>query len=121
MDDGAGHKVCASICAAVNNAQQRAKYPNLQKIFNNKDTRSLVCCSCDGNHCVSPHDTKTPGGKCHVEQWPKSTQNTRYDQVFKSQCPDAYSWQFDDLASTYQCLKANYEIVLCPGGKGHGK
>ena len=27
------------------------------------------------------------------------TLNTRYDEVFKSQCPDAYSWQFDDLAS----------------------
>jgi hypothetical protein len=52
MDDGAGHKVCASICAAINNAQQRAKHADLQKIFNNPDTRSLVCCSCDGNHCV---------------------------------------------------------------------
>jgi hypothetical protein len=117
MDDGAGHKVCASICAAINNAQQRAKHADLQKIFNNPDTRSLVCCSCDGNHCVSPHDKTKPGGKCFVEKWPRSSQNTRYDQVFKSQCPDAYSWQFDDLASTYQCEKANYEIILCP--KGH--
>jgi hypothetical protein len=52
MDDGAGNKVCASICAAINNAQQRAKHADLQKIYNNADTRSLVCCSCDGNHCV---------------------------------------------------------------------
>lgn len=86
---------------------------------------------------VSPHDNVTPGRKCYVEQWPRSTQNTRYDEVFKSQCPDAYSWQFDDLASniirrergldwtwpcrflvlgTYQCSKANYEIILCPSG-----
>ncbi|CAF3747141.1 unnamed protein product [Rotaria sp. Silwood1] len=116
MDDGAGHKVCASICAAIHNAQQRAKHGHLQTIYNNPDTRSLVCCSCDGNYCVSPHDNVTPGRKCYVEQWPRSTQNTRYDQVFKSQCPDAYSWQFDDFASTYQCYKANYEIILCPSG-----
>jgi hypothetical protein len=52
MDDGAGHKVCASICAAIHNAQQRGKHAQLQKIYNNPDTRSLVCCSCDGDHCV---------------------------------------------------------------------
>jgi hypothetical protein len=52
MDDGAGHKVCASICAAIHNAEQRAKHGHLQNIFNNPDTRSLVCCSCDGNYCV---------------------------------------------------------------------
>jgi len=52
MDDGTGGKVCASICAAIHNAQQRAKFPYLQNIYNNEDTRSLVCCSCDGNHCV---------------------------------------------------------------------
>jgi hypothetical protein len=52
MNDGAGNKVCASICAAINNAQQRAKHADLQKIYNNADTRSLVCCSCDKNYCV---------------------------------------------------------------------
>ncbi|CAF1103904.1 unnamed protein product [Rotaria sordida] len=120
MDDGTGRKVCASICAAINNAQQRARFTHLQNIYNNPDTRSLVCCSCDGNHCVSPHDNVTPGGKCYVEQWPRSTQNTRYDEIFKTQCPDAYSWQFDDFASTYQCTKANYEIILCPSGDSSG-
>ncbi|CAF4268641.1 unnamed protein product [Rotaria sp. Silwood2] len=120
MDDGTGRKVCASICAAIYNAQQRAKFVHLQNIYNNPDTRSLVCCSCAGNHCVSPYDNVTPGGKCYVEQWPLSTQNTRYDQVFKSQCPDAYSWAFDDLKSTYQCSKANYEIILCPNSNPVG-
>ncbi|CAF3409652.1 unnamed protein product [Rotaria sp. Silwood1] len=104
MDDGTGRKICASICAAIHNAQQRARHVHLQKIYNNPDTRSLV----------SPHDKVTPGRKCYVEKWPRSTQNTRYDEVFKSQCSDAYSWQFDDLASTFQCSKANYEIILCP-------
>jgi hypothetical protein len=39
-----------------------------------------------------------------VENWPRSTQNTRYDEIFKSQCPDAYSWQFDDVASKNTCI-----------------
>ncbi len=52
MDDGTGRIVCASICAAIHNAQQRAKYVHLQNIYNNPDTRSMVCCSCDGNYCV---------------------------------------------------------------------
>ena len=56
----------------------------------------------------------TPGGKCYVEQWPRSTQNTRYDEVFKSQCPDAYSWQFDDFASKIQLLdvSSTYFVIL---------
>ncbi|CAF2170644.1 unnamed protein product [Rotaria magnacalcarata] len=49
---------------------------------------SLGKYNCD---TISLVDNVTPGGKCYVEQWPKLTQNTRYDQVFKSQCPDAYS------------------------------
>ncbi|CAF1268110.1 unnamed protein product [Didymodactylos carnosus] len=116
MDDGAGNKVCASICAAINNAGQRAKHQMLQNFYDNKDTRSLVCCSCDRQHCVSPHDKVTAGGKCDVETWPRSSQNIGYDKVFKIPCPDAYSWQFDDFKSTYQCMKANYEIILCPSG-----
>ncbi|CAF1354241.1 unnamed protein product, partial [Didymodactylos carnosus] len=117
MEDGNGGRVCASICAAIHNPGQRAKHQHLQNIYNNEDTRSLVCCSCDRNYCVSPHDNVTPGGKCFVERWPRSTDNQRYDQVFKSQCADAYSWQFDDFASTYQCKAANYEIILCPNGE----
>ncbi|CAF1230198.1 unnamed protein product [Didymodactylos carnosus] len=98
MDDGAGGKVCASVCAAINNAGQRATHQQLQNIYNNEDTRSLVCCSCERSYCIGPHDKFTQGGKCYVERWPRSTDNRRYDEVFKSQCPDANSWQFDDLA-----------------------
>jgi hypothetical protein len=59
---------------------------------------------------VSPHDNVTPGRKCYVEQWPRSTQNTRYDEVFKSQCPDAYSWQFDDFATMNRNI--HFDIVF---------
>ena len=52
MDDGTGRIFCASICAAIHDAQQRAEHVHLQNIYNNSDTRSMVCCSCDGNYCV---------------------------------------------------------------------
>lgn len=40
----------------------------------------------------------------------------RHDTLFKRQCPHAYSWQFDDLASTYQCVDADYTITFCEHG-----
>eukprot|EP00128_Syssomonas_multiformis_P012599 Colp12_sorted_trinity150504_noHs@22686 len=126
-----GTVVCASICAAIFNNAQRAKFPVLQAIFNDQNKRDLVCCSCDcGPDCgcenpnckygCSPYNPPSPaekGGKCYVESWPTPTAGAwpnRYDEVFKSQCPDAYSWQFDDHKSTYQCSKADYEITFCP-------
>lgn len=35
--------------------------------------------------------------------------------LFKSWAPDAYSWQFDDLQSTYTCANADYRLTFCPG------
>ena len=58
MDDGSGKKVCTSICAAIHNAGHRSKFDKLKEIFDNPDTRSLVCCSCDGNHCVSTNEDR---------------------------------------------------------------
>lgn len=90
--------------------------------------KDLVCCACGPNnggctdsrshYCCSPIDPRQNlGGKCYVEQWPKPSSNfDRYDLVFKSQCPDAYSWQFDDMQSTYQCKDADYDVVWCPDG-----
>ncbi|KND02008.1 uncharacterized protein SPPG_09028 [Spizellomyces punctatus DAOM BR117] len=134
MTDSTGHTSCAAVYAAAHNAAQRAKFPALQNIFNNADTLSLVSCSCDcgpncgcqdprSKHCCSPYnnDPNERGGKCRVEEWPLSTSPgagsafpARYDQVFKNQCPDAYSWQFDDHKSTYQCFTANYRVTFCP-------
>ena len=32
-------------------------------------------------------------------------------------CPEAYSWQFDDNQSTYQCIDGDYQITFCPNGE----
>jgi hypothetical protein len=85
------------------------------------------CCGCfnpSSKHCCSPYDHtlagKNTGGTCRVEEWPKVEsgyyRGQQFNTVFKDQCPDAYSWQFDDLASTYQCKDSNYRITFCGNG-----
>jgi len=126
-----GIVACLSICSAINNEQQRNQYVWLQNIWTGTDPntgypmKNLVCCACgisDGGcedpaseFCCSPYnnDPNEKGGKCYVENWPLASDGQRYDQVFKNQCPDAYSWQFDDSQSTYQCVNANYKITFC--------
>ena len=37
-----------------------------------------------------------------------------YSEVFKAICPNAYSWQFDDMSSTYQCKgEVSYIVEFC--------
>lgn len=38
-----------------------------------------------------------------------------YSRLFKAACPDAYSYAYDDAASTYTCRGgASYDVVFCP-------
>jgi hypothetical protein len=124
------HNYCMSICAAIGSPIHRASYPMLQHIHNDTDLRNLVCCDCNcgpecgctnpaSKRCCSPYsaDPNERGGKCVLEQWPVPSVGNwpnSYAQVFKTQCPDAYSWQFDDMQSTYQCKNADYSITFCP-------
>ncbi|XP_012567937.1 thaumatin-like protein 1 [Cicer arietinum] len=40
---------------------------------------------------------------------------TSYSKIFKTQCPQAYSYAFDDKTSTFTCSGgANYLITFCP-------
>jgi len=81
------------------------------------------CCGCFNPAslaCCSPYDFMLPkphGGVCRVEEWPKVEsgyyRGKQFNTVFKDQCPDAYSWQFDDLNSTYQCKNSDYRITFC--------
>uniref|UniRef100_A0A0D9WY20 Potassium channel tetramerisation-type BTB domain-containing protein n=1 Tax=Leersia perrieri TaxID=77586 RepID=A0A0D9WY20_9ORYZ len=41
---------------------------------------------------------------------------SRYSRLFKAQCPQAYSYAFDDRSSTFTCANATgYRITFCPG------
>ncbi|MFS8006825.1 putative Thaumatin family [Helianthus anomalus] len=37
-----------------------------------------------------------------------------YSQVFKTACPRASSYTYDDETSTFACTGADYQIIFCP-------
>ncbi|XP_025677539.2 uncharacterized protein [Arachis hypogaea] len=39
---------------------------------------------------------------------------TSYSRIFKSVCPRAYSYAYDDKTSTFTCANADYTITFCP-------
>ncbi|KAG5150825.1 hypothetical protein JHK84_027297 [Glycine max] len=40
---------------------------------------------------------------------------TNYSQIFEEQCPDAYSYAYDDKSSTFTCFNGpDYAIIFCP-------
>ncbi len=142
--NSSGYEICMSIWSAVNDQAQVAQYAVLQSIYNTQslskdlNTFYLVGCSCGpasaggctdstSYYCCSPYNTPISGqgGICHVEDWPTpsaswctsagvSSANCTYANVFKAQCSDAYSWQFNDSESTYQCNQADYLVTFFP-------
>ncbi|XP_062003560.1 thaumatin-like protein 1b [Rosa rugosa] len=46
---------------------------------------------------------------------PETCPPTNYSQIFKEQCPLAYSYAYDDKSSTFTCFGGpNYAITFCP-------
>ncbi|XP_028791004.1 thaumatin-like protein 1b [Neltuma alba] len=46
---------------------------------------------------------------------PEKCPPTQYSKMFKTQCPDAYSYAYDDKTSTFTCFSSpNYAITFCP-------
>ncbi|GMJ12079.1 hypothetical protein like AT1G20030 [Hibiscus trionum] len=46
---------------------------------------------------------------------PTTCQPTPYSEIFKSKCPQAYSYAYDDKTSTFTCTGGtNYLITFCP-------
>ncbi|KAL2333805.1 hypothetical protein Fmac_015018 [Flemingia macrophylla] len=45
---------------------------------------------------------------------PDTCKGSWYSHVFKSACPRAYSYAFDDATSTFTCSSADYRITFCP-------
>lgn len=42
-----------------------------------------------------------------------------YATTFKMACPSAYSTQFDDKTSTFQCIQPpSYVLTFCPANAG---
>ncbi|TVU39470.1 hypothetical protein EJB05_12891 [Eragrostis curvula] len=50
---------------------------------------------------------------------PATCRPTGYSRLFKAQCPEAYSYAYDDGSSTFTCnATADYQITFCPGSGG---
>jgi hypothetical protein len=45
---------------------------------------------------------------------PATCPATAESDHFKNQCPDAYSYAYDDVKSTYTCWGKAYDVVFCP-------
>ncbi|MED6158076.1 Thaumatin-like protein 1 [Stylosanthes scabra] len=45
---------------------------------------------------------------------PAACKPSVYSEIFKSACPKAYSYAFDDATSTFTCSVADYTITFCP-------
>lgn len=46
---------------------------------------------------------------------PQSCPPSNYSKIFKGQCPQAYSYAYDDKSSTFTCSgRPNYAITFCP-------
>nr|GMD94444.1 thaumatin-like protein 1B [Ipomoea batatas] len=45
---------------------------------------------------------------------PDTCKPSSYSQMFKSACPSAYSYAYDDQTSTFTCASADYTITFCP-------
>ncbi|XLR50105.1 hypothetical protein S83_000777 [Arachis hypogaea] len=45
---------------------------------------------------------------------PAACKPSVYSEIFKSACPKAYSYAFDDATSTFTCSGADYTITFCP-------
>ncbi|EPS69358.1 zeamatin, partial [Genlisea aurea] len=45
---------------------------------------------------------------------PAACRPSIYSAIFKSACPKAYSYAYDDATSTFTCSGADYTITFCP-------
>jgi len=108
---GQGRGSCEDNCA-----------PKCSKALNPNAKPNLACIAgCSAN--AGYPDSFAPTF-CFLKDYPTVTDPRSGEQVdlssvpkiFKQQNPLAYSWQFDDLSSTFQCMYADYKVTFCAGG-----
>ncbi|KAK9713236.1 hypothetical protein RND81_06G013600 [Saponaria officinalis] len=52
---------------------------------------------------------------------PQKCKPSSYSMYFKTACPSAYSYAYDDASSTFTCAGADYVITFCPSPTITGK
>ncbi|MFS8006840.1 putative Thaumatin family [Helianthus anomalus] len=100
---GSGH-ICSSTGCMVD---LNSACPSALKVIN-LDGEGVACrsaCEVFGQHeycCSGAYGT------------PDTCQPSSYSQVFKSACPRASSYPYDDKTSTFTCIGADYHVTFCP-------
>ncbi|KAL0343093.1 UNVERIFIED_CONTAM: Thaumatin-like protein 1 [Sesamum angustifolium] len=80
---------------------------------------SAVSSSSGGGGCVACRSACEAFGEakycCSGEYGtPDTCKPSAYSELFKSACPRAYSYAYDDGTSTFTCASADYVITFCP-------
>ncbi|XP_002533803.2 thaumatin-like protein 1 [Ricinus communis] len=82
--------------------------PSELKVMDSENGESVACksaCEAFGN----------PEYCCSGEYGnPNTCKPSSYSEFFKTACPRAYSYAYDDGTSTFTCAGADYEISFCP-------
>ncbi|GAV71820.1 Thaumatin domain-containing protein [Cephalotus follicularis] len=99
---GTGGNCTATGCAVDLNAACPAEL----KVSDNGE--SVACKSA----CLAFGDPKYCCSGAYAT--PDTCKPSFYSQLFKSACPRAYSYAYDDGTSTCTCLGADYVITFCP-------
>lgn len=74
----------------------------------NADGKVVACLSACEKFGTDPYCCTGPNNT------PDTCPPTSYSMTFKTACPTAYSYAYDDKASTFTCLGTSYEITFCP-------
>lgn len=83
--------------------------PDVLRVINDEGVTVACNSACaafatDEYCCGGEHGTPET---CDSTDW-----DVDYPAYFKSNCPDAYSYAYDDLASTFTCKATKYNIVI---------
>lgn len=73
---------------------------------------------CNDTGIPSPWDAgwRRTGNDKDLQFMLQNYKGQKYHEIFKGMCSDAYSWQFDDLSSTYECVvgaQTSYVVEFC--------
>ncbi|TPX40271.1 hypothetical protein CcCBS67573_g10632, partial [Chytriomyces confervae] len=92
---------------------------SISKAINDDATLDRTGYCCSPLNPLYKSDARIASHICYAENKPKPLNGfgggKRYDQIFKDICPQAYSWEFDDNNSTYECegTDVTYTVQFC--------
>lgn len=85
--------------------------PSELKVMSGVSSTDTECVACKSACDAFRDDQYCCSGAYNT---PQTCSPSSYSQYFKSACPRAYSYAYDDGTSTFTCAAADYVITFCP-------